>query len=104
MLERRTKYEDARSVQALEIQHSQRSGPFVVHLYDWLGTSGARLHPGEINGLLLLFVPKDNGPYFWSVCVLTVVCFVCVSKFLAPGKRRERWQSDVEMPCGLYGA
>lgn len=120
MLERRRhKDEDARSVQPLMIQHSQCSGPVVVapshpqlqsalHLYDWLGTSGAHLHPGESDGLVL-FVPTVTAPTC-GVCVNCVRLFlfffffiVYLSKCLAPGRGGEGWQIDMKMQ-DFYGA
>lgn len=117
MLERRRhKDEDARSVQPLMIQHSQCSGPVAVaplhpqlqpalRLYDWLGTSGAHLYPGESNGLVL-FVPTLMAPtcgvYVNRVRFFFVVVVVYLSKCLAPGRGGEGWQSDMEMQSALW--
>ena len=71
-----------------------------LHPWDWLGTSGVHLHPGESNRLALLV---SKWPLFME-CVLTIgVLFVYLSKCLAPGRGGEGWQSDMEL-SDLYGA
>lgn len=117
MLERRRhKDEDARSVQPLMIQYSQCSGPAAVaplhpqlqpalRLHDWLGTSGAHLHPGEGNGLVL-FVPTLMAPTC-GVCVNCVrffFFFLCIYLSVWLLEEEERDGKVIWRCKELYGA